>query len=195
MSTTKESTRLPVAGEQVPETTVRAVATEDSAARYRRTTETELLRGMLYAPARLVAELGALLEPADLYAEECRAIYLAALGAARRLVDIGEPDAYLSPERVRTDLQRAGKLSSEAVAGTLLEATTAQYPAPVWCDVLGIAHALIGQRARRALEVTGQALQDVAAASDAEIAAECNRLLPPLNRVLRRAGLEVQPWA
>lgn len=197
MTTAKESTRLPVAGEQVRQTTQgQAVACDNThpGELYNAATETALLRGMLYAPARLVLELSRRMEAADLYADDARTIYTAAVDAARRLVAAGQPDAYLSPERVRTDLQRAGVLSSGNVAGLLLDATSAQYPAPVWSDVCGLADALIGLRARRALEVTAAVLRDVAGGSDTEIAAECNRLLPPLHNMLRRAGLEVQSW-
>lgn len=197
MTTARESTHLPVIGEQVQQTTQGQAVVFDNThlgELYNAATETALLRGMLYAPARLVLELAARMEAADLYADDARIIYIAAVEAARRLESAGQPDAYLSPERVRTDLQRAGVLFSGNVAGLLLDATSAQYPAPVWSDVCGLADALIGLRARRALVVAGEVLRDVAGASDTAIVKECDRLLQPLNNMLRRAGLEVQPW-
>lgn len=196
MTNTKECTHLPVAGERVPETTRgQAVTSNVTWQRYNASTETALLRGLLYAPARQVLELSRRLEEADLYAEDARTVYAATVEAARRLVEAGEGDAPVSPDRVRSDLQRAGVLASGNVAGVLLDATSAQFPAPVWSDVCGLADALVGLRARRALEITGEALCATAGASDVEIAALCNRLLPPLYRLMRRAGLGVQPWA
>lgn len=166
---------------------------DDTAELYDRATETALLRGLMHAPARSVLELAETLETADFCAEDVRTLYRSTVDAARRLGDAGEQDAPMSPDRVRADLQRAGQLS-ESVSGVLLEATSAQFPAPVWTDVQGLAAAVIGLRARRAIEVTGQAMQDVAYRSDEEIGRELNRLLPPLVALARRAGLEVQPW-
>lgn len=166
---------------------------DNSASLYCHATETGVLRGLMYAPARLVVDLAATLEPADFYAEDARTLYTATVAAARRLTNTEEADAPMSPDRVRADLQRAGQLT-EGVAGVLLEATSAQYPPAAWPDVQGLAAALIGLRARRALDVTGQAMQAAAHKSDAEIARELLRLLPPLVKLARRAGLEVASW-
>ena len=98
MTTELESTRLPVAGEQVPNATDGAgVTTSDgSNSFYSSSTETAVLHAVMWAPARRVCELAATLEEADFYSEGARVVYRFAIEAAQRLVDNEEGDAFMS---------------------------------------------------------------------------------------------------